>query len=84
MAVKPLSELKPESQSCPGERGKVVRVSGDAGVRRRIMDMGIVRGAEIQMLRVAPPGDPVEVAIKGYNLTLRKIEAENVYVEVKS
>jgi Fe2+ transport system protein FeoA len=67
----------------PAEKGKIIRVSGDDPTRRRIMDMGIVKGTEIEVVRSAPLGDPVEFLLKGYNLTLRRNEAENVFVEVK-
>jgi ferrous iron transport protein A len=74
---KRLSELE------PGEKGVVVRIGGSSSTRRRIMDMGVVRGAEISVVRVAPLGDPVEFEIKDYNLSLRRREAENVYVELE-
>jgi len=66
----------------PGEKGRVLSVSGDNTVQRRIRDMGIVRGTEIEVVRRAPFGDPVEFRLKGYNLSLRKEEAACVSVEV--
>lgn len=66
----------------PGEKGKITRVTGAGSVYRRLLDMGVVKGAEVEMERVAPLGDPVEVRIKGYRLSLRKEEAANIYVEV--
>jgi len=75
MEVK-LSELK------PGEEGVVVRVEGPPALRRRLMEMGIVRGTKIKMVRRAPLGDPIEYEVKGYNLSLRAGEADGVYVEV--
>lgn len=66
----------------PGEKGKIVKVGG-AGVSRRVMDMGMVAGAQVEMERVAPLGDPVEIKVKGYHLTLRKEEAAGVIVEVE-
>ena len=75
MAVKSLKELR------PGEKGKITKVSGEGLIRRRILDMGVIPGSEIEMQRVAPLGDPVEVKIKGYCLSLRKNEAANIYVE---
>ena len=66
-----------------GEKGEVIRVGGGGALRRRIMDMGIVRGAKIELVRNAPLGDPVEFLLKGYNLTLRREEAENVGLEVE-
>ena len=75
MASKPLKELKPK------ERGKVVKVAGKGSVHRRLLDMGLVTGAEVEVERVAPLGDPMQVKIKGYHLTLRKEEAANIWVE---
>ncbi|RLC59850.1 MAG: hypothetical protein DRI80_11935 [Chloroflexota bacterium] len=65
-----------------GQRGIVVRVGGQGPVRRRMMDMGLVAGAEVKVVRVAPLGDPVEFEVKGYHLSLRRSEARNVIVEV--
>ncbi len=76
MVVKSLDELK------SGEKGKIVRVRGKGSVHRRIIDMGVVTGTEVEMQRVAPLGDPIEIKVKGYCLTLRKEEASNIYVEV--
>jgi len=73
----PLSQLK------KGEEAIVVRIDGKGAVRRRMMDMGVVPGAEIHVIRVAPFGDPVEYSIKGYSLSLRKSEAENIRIELK-
>ena len=75
MVVKRLSELEPP------ERGRVIRVGGRGGIRRRLLDMGLVAGAEVEVQRVAPLGDPVEIRIEGYDLALRKEEAENIQVE---
>ena len=66
----------------PGARARIVRVAGKGPVHRRIMDMGVVPGTLIEMKRVAPLGDPIEVIVRGYHLSLRKEEAANVYVEV--
>ncbi|RJS89976.1 ferrous iron transport protein A [Candidatus Bathyarchaeota archaeon] len=74
---KKLSELE------PGEKGVVIWISGNSTIRRRIMDMGITRGVKIHVIRRAPLGDPVEFEIRDYNLSLRKRDAENVYVEVE-
>lgn len=76
MSIKPLSEIK------PGEKGKIVKVGGRGRIRQRFLDMGLVNGSEIEMERAAPLGDPIEVKIKGYHLTLRKEEASNINVEV--
>jgi ferrous iron transport protein A len=77
-----MAEMKILRELRPGVRGKVAKVAGMGSVRSRLLDMGVVRGAEIEMERVAPLGDPVEVRIKGYRLSLRKEEAANIYVEV--
>ena len=71
-----LSELK------VGEKGTVVAVNGEGAVRRRLFDMGITPGAEVYLRKKAPLGDPIEIAIRGYELTLRKSEAS--HVEIKS
>jgi ferrous iron transport protein A len=76
MAVKPLSEL------APPEKGRIVRVGGKGEIRRRLLDMGVVAGAVVEVERVAPLGDPVQIKVKGYDLALRKEEAENIQVEL--
>lgn len=64
-----------------GQTVKVSRIGGEGAVRRRIMDMGITKGTEIYVRKVAPLGDPIEVTVRGYELSLRKGEAENIVVE---
>ena len=64
-----------------GETVTAVRLHGEGAVRRRIMDMGITKGVEIFVRKVAPLGDPVEVNVRGYELSLRKADAEMVEVE---
>lgn len=64
-----------------GESVKVKALKGEGPVKRRIMDMGITKGVEINLRKVAPLGDPIEVNVRGYELTLRKSEAENIEVE---
>lgn len=64
-----------------GESVKVKALKGEGPVKRRIMDMGITKGVEIYLRKVAPLGDPIEVSVRGYELTLRKSEAENIDVE---
>lgn len=64
-----------------GQTVKVSRLWGEGAVRRRIMDMGITKGTEIYVRKVAPLGDPIEVTVRGYELSLRKGEAENIVVE---
>ena len=64
-----------------GETVKVTKLGGDGAVKRRIMDMGITKGVEIYVRKVAPLGDPVEVTVRGYELSLRKADAEMICVE---
>lgn len=66
----------------PGEKGVIVRVAGRGPARRRLLDMGVTRGTPFEVERVAPLGDPVEIKVKGYHLSLRKEEAGRVHVEV--
>jgi ferrous iron transport protein A len=65
----------------PGERGRIKAVKGSGPIRRRIMDMGLVPGAELVMERYAPLGDPLEVKNNGFHLSLRKEEADTVILE---
>ena len=64
-----------------GSTAKVVRIHGEGAVRRRIMDMGITRGVEVCVRKVAPLGDPIEITVRGYELSLRKADAESIEVE---
>ena len=64
-----------------GETVKVVKLNGEGAIKRRIMDMGITKGAEIYVRKVAPFGDPVEVTVRGYELSLRKADAEMIEVK---
>ena len=64
-----------------GETVKVVRLSGEGATKRRIMDMGITRGTEICIRKVAPLGDPVELNVRGYELSVRKADAEKIVIE---
>ncbi len=63
-----------------GQTVKVTRLNGDGPVKRRIMDMGITKGVEVYVRKVAPLGDPVEVTVRGYELSLRKGDAEMIEV----
>ena len=67
-----------------GESGRVKSVSGEGRIKRRLFDMGITPGAEIMMRKKAPLGDPIEITVRGYELTLRKAEASFVFMEVKN
>lgn len=64
-----------------GETVKVVRLTGEGAVKRRIMDMGITKGTEVYVRKVAPLGDPVEVTVRGYELSLRKADTEMIIVD---
>ena len=64
-----------------GETVKVVKLHGEGAIKRRIMDMGITKGAEVYVRKVAPLGDPVEVTVRGYELSLRKADAEMIEVQ---
>ena len=64
-----------------GESVKVTKLTGDGAVKRRIMDMGITKGIDIFVRKTAPLGDPVEVTVRGYELSLRKADAEMILVE---
>ncbi len=71
-----LRELK------PGQQGRVTAISTTGTMKRRIMDMGVTPGVEVKVIKVAPLGDPIEVNVRGYELSLRKDEAAQVVVEM--
>lgn len=71
------------SEFTVGERGTIIKVNGEGRVRRRLFDMGITPHTQITMRKKAPFGDPIEVTLRGYELTLRKAEAACVEVEVE-
>ncbi len=73
--------MKSLREMAVGSTAKVRRLHGDGPVRRRIMDMGITKGVEVFVRKVAPLGDPVEVTVRGYELSLRKADAEMIEVE---
>lgn len=64
-----------------GQKVTVTRINGEGPVKRRIMDMGITKGTEIRVIKVAPLGDPIEVSVRGYELSLRKADAEMIAVQ---
>lgn len=64
-----------------GETVKVVKLHGEGAIKRRIMDMGITKGTEVYVRKVAPLGDPVEVTVRGYELSLRKADAEMIEIQ---
>lgn len=73
--MKTLLDLK------PGDRAKVVRLHGRGPLKRRFQDMGLVKGTPFEVVKVAPLGDPVEITIKGYDLTIRKEDGKDIEVE---
>lgn len=73
--MKTLKEVK------VGDTVKVVKLHGEGAVKRRIMDMGLTKGVEVHIRKVAPLGDPIEVTVRGYELSLRKADAEMIEVE---
>ncbi len=64
-----------------GENLKVVKIHGQGAIKRRIMDMGITKGVDIYIRKVAPLGDPIEINVRGYELSIRKVDAEMIEVE---
>jgi ferrous iron transport protein A len=68
-------------QAKVGQTVKVVKLHGEGAVKRRIMDMGITKGTEVYIRKVAPLGDPVEVTVRGYELSLRKADADMIEIE---
>lgn len=64
-----------------GETVKIIKLNGEGAVKRRIMDMGLTKGAEVYVRKTAPLGDPVEVTVRGYELSLRKADAEIILVD---
>ena len=73
--------MKTPKQAKIGETVKVVKLHGEGAIKRRIMDMGITRGTEIYIRKVAPLGDPIEVTVRGYELSLRKADADMIEIE---
>lgn len=64
-----------------GQTAKIVKLHGEGAVKRRIMDMGLTKGVEVYVRKVAPLGDPMELTVRGYELSLRKADAESIEVE---
>ncbi|MDE6208634.1 MAG: ferrous iron transport protein A [Lachnospiraceae bacterium] len=73
--------MKTLKEAACGETVKVKKLTGEGAVKRRIMDMGITKGVDVFVRKVAPLGDPVEVTVRGYELSLRKADAEMIEVE---
>ena len=74
-------KMKTLRQAKIGDTVKVVKLHGEGAVKRRIMDMGITRGVEVYLRKAAPLGDPIEVSVRGYELSLRKADAEMIEIE---
>ncbi len=69
----------------PGDKAIIFKISGEGALKKKFLDMGVLPGTTMEIIRVAPLGDPVEIKIKGYNLTLRKEEAASIQVrEIQS
>ncbi|MBI5905328.1 MAG: ferrous iron transport protein A [Deltaproteobacteria bacterium] len=66
----------------PGQSGRIARIGALGPLKRRLMDMGVLVGEEVKVEKVAPLGDPIEITVKNYNLSLRKREAEGILLEV--
>lgn len=64
----------------PGQKGRVVQIDSKGALKRRLVDMGITPGVTIMIRKVAPLGDPIEINLRGYELTIRKAEAESIYI----
>ena len=73
--------MKTLRQAKFGDTVKVVKLHGEGAVRRRIMDMGLTKGVEVHIRKVAPLGDPIEVTVRGYELSIRKADADMIEVE---
>ena len=73
--------MKTLRQAKIGDTVRVVKLHGEGAVKRRIMDMGITRGMEVHVRKVAPLGDPVEITVRGYELSIRKADAEMIEIE---
>ncbi len=73
--------MKTLKESKVGDIVRVVKLHGEGAVKRRIMDMGLTKGVDVQIRKVAPLGDPIEVTVRGYELSIRKADAEMIEVE---
>ena len=73
--------MKTLKETKVGESVKVLKLHGEGAVKRRIMDMGITKGVDVHIRKVAPLGDPIEVSVRGYELSLRRADAEMIEVE---
>lgn len=73
--------MKTLKEARVGDTVRVVKLYGEGALKRRIMDMGITKGVDVYIRKVAPLGDPVEVTVRGYELSIRKTEADNIEVQ---
>ena len=73
--------MKTLKEAKTGQKCKVIMLHGEGAVKRRIMDMGITRGVELQIRKVAPLGDPIEVTVRGYELSISKADADKIEIE---
>ncbi len=73
--------MKTLKESKPGDKVRVVKIGGSGPVKRRIMEMGLIKGVDVFIRKVAPFGDPVEITVRGYELSLRKADAELIGIE---
>jgi len=75
------NEISKLSELAVGEKGEITRIGAIGEIKKRLLEMGVVKGARVEVERVAPLGDPIEVAIMGYHLSLRNQEAEEIEVK---
>lgn len=75
-----MSKQRTLKEAAIGETVTVGKLAGEGPVKRRIMDMGVTKGTQLFIRKVAPLGDPIEVTVRGYELSIRKSEAENIYI----
>lgn len=75
--------LRPLDQLAPGERGVIERLDGDPSIRRRLMELGLVPGTDVLVVRHAPLGDPVELHLRQIHLSIRRAEAANIHVRAR-
>lgn len=73
--------LKTLKEARPGETVRILKIHGEGALRRRIMDMGVTKGTELYIRKVAPLGDPVEVTVRGYELSIRRGDAQSIEIE---
>ncbi len=77
----PNEKIDTAAYMAPGEKAKIIKISGKPNLRKKLLDMGIIPGSLIEMIRPAPLGDPVQIKIKGYHLSLRKTEASHILIK---